>query len=197
MDLLASLGRYEHRFRAALDLFLAVRAETWDLIREADPMLEPKQNTLSSWTNMAAREGAMSIYHFGCAAAAIAASLNTCPTLQSKIDVDAIGGARNLFEAKFPSYISMRNAIAHVAEFSGTVTQSLRHSIKGPLKFIFGQVAAEVQDKGNYRMEDDLYDTTYCIMYMGRAYSYELSLGSASSLKSVRERIYAAFDATT
>src|SRR5262249_55061695 len=70
LDLLASLGRYERRFALAL-LLLHCLAENSDLARQVEGgavglgTLDAQTNTLSGWQTMAARDGALAIYHFG------------------------------------------------------------------------------------------------------------------------------------
>jgi hypothetical protein len=72
--LLACLGHYEWQFRHTVTLFDLCRGEP----AKADikfPIIEQKANTLRAWEEMAARDGAMAIYHFGQALTAIARGL--------------------------------------------------------------------------------------------------------------------------
>ena len=80
--LLAQLGRYEWQFRNALALFDLCRKEVSDLSTKIDinnlpkfPIIEGSGHTLRAWEMMAARDGAMAIYHFGQALTAIARGL--------------------------------------------------------------------------------------------------------------------------
>jgi hypothetical protein len=199
VDLLASLGRYERRFSLAVTLFDLCHDENSNMARQVETgslsftMLDSKTNTLSGWMTMAAREGAMSIYHFGQAATAIV-NMKECPALRAKVDHESIRLARKLFDATFPDNIDMRNAIAHVAEASGTTKERLINSIKGPVKYVFGRATVELTDSGGfYRFEDNLYDRTYCVTYDGRMLRYEVSAANAAKLSKIRQQIYSAF----
>lgn len=76
--LVAQLTRYEWQFRNGVALFDLCRKEASDLAAKIDinnlprsPVIERPGNTLRGWEEMAARDGAMAIYHFGQALTAI------------------------------------------------------------------------------------------------------------------------------
>jgi hypothetical protein len=88
--LLFLLGWYEQQFRHALALFDACenRVPT-DIPPKFDPpkypIIEDQWHTLEAWKAMAARDGAMAIYNFGQALAAISPRLHDCPTISTSV----------------------------------------------------------------------------------------------------------------
>jgi len=70
---------------------------------------------------MAARDGALTIYHFGSTIDGIRKSLRSCPALSGPIDRQKLTNAGKLFEAKFPGYIAIRHVVSHYGDFSKTM----------------------------------------------------------------------------
>lgn len=201
IELLGSLGQYERRFKHALLLFDLCANENHNLASQVEAgelsfaHLDAATNTLSGWQMIAAREGAMAIYHFGHALIAIAAGLNTCPTLMTFVDHAAFRLARKRFEAAYPKYDAIRHVVSHVAEFSKTITERQKHSIKGVFKALFGRVGIEMTDPAaSHQFSDNLYDRTYCVTYEGKVHSYEISEKTLNSLIDVRKQVYSAFE---
>jgi hypothetical protein len=203
LDLLGSLGRYEQRFKLALKLFDLCCTENSDLVSQMERgqisfvLLDLQTNTLSGWRLLAARDGALAIYHFGQALIAIASNLRTCPTLCACVDHSAIRLARHSFVATFPNYSAVRHAVSHIADFSTTLAEREKHSIKGPWKGNFGRVGIELKDEGAlHRFEDNLYDITYCITFEGAVHQIEISNITLDVLSKIKNNTYTAFDAS-
>src|SRR6516165_4698948 len=72
------------------------------------PVIESPAHTLGAWKSMAARDGALAIYHFGQALAAISPWLHKCPTVSARLDHPAVRLARKAFRAALPSYDAIR-----------------------------------------------------------------------------------------
>ncbi len=202
VDLLASLGRYERQFQLALMLFDLSQHENAALVGQVEvgqlsfADLDSLTNTLSGWQRMAARDGALAIYHFGQALAAVSAGLRGCPTLNAVVDHTRIRLARRSFAATFPEYDAIRHVVGHAADFSATPMERRIHSITGPWKLSFGRVTIEVKDRGGYhQFSDNLYDRTYCVTYKGRAHNNDISDETLNALSRARERVYSAFSA--
>ena len=69
-----------------------------------------------NWMFVAARNGGMTIYHFGRAKEGLHVSLGTTPTLRAMLDKAQLRRASKLFDKTFPTFIQMRHAIAHSEE---------------------------------------------------------------------------------
>jgi hypothetical protein len=204
LDLLGSLGRYERQFRLALMLFQLAWEEN-SRLAEALPLgavdwrtLDLSTNTLNGWQMMAARDGALAIYHFGQARKAVSASLGLCPILRDMVDHPKMRISRKLFDSNFPSYDAIRHAVGHIADFSATINRRMTHSIKGPWKGDFGAVALEIKDVNAVsRFADNLYQDTYCVTYLGRVHRYDMTAKTLGKLEQVRALVYSSFEQAT
>ena len=201
LGLLQLLGWYEWQFRHALTLFDLCQQETSDLSAKRDikevpkyPIIEASWHTLSAWKTMAARDGAMAIYHFGQALTAIPPRLHECPTVAPLVSHAAIRLARKSFTAVLPSYDAIRHAVGHAADFNATIEERDIHSIKPPWKGRFG---LEIVGTKPVRLTEQLFGRTYCVTYRGRVHSYEINAETLDVLSKARERTYAAFNRAT
>jgi hypothetical protein len=137
--LLTSLVVFERRLVFALLLFDASYQENWKLVRAAKighldfQMLDRATDTLGGWQSIAARDGALSIYHFGSTIEAIRHSLPSCPALNALVDHTVLRTAHAQFRKEFPRIEAVRHVVAHVADFTKTA-ELKEHSKKGPYK---------------------------------------------------------------
>src|SRR5256885_4764441 len=95
--LLAELGVYERHLLLAVYLYEYSDYAARELTDFAT--LELALWTTGGWQSIAARDGAMTIYHFGCAIDGIKNSLPAAPTLNAKIDRQALKNASNIFRS--------------------------------------------------------------------------------------------------
>jgi hypothetical protein len=153
--------------------------------------LDLATDTLSGWQKMAARDGALTIYHFGKTIDAIWQSLPSCPALMTLVNESALRQASKEFRTNFPRYEAIRHVIGHTAEFSATPAQKEAHSIKGPWESphvkIFG--GARTQFSGN------LYDRTYYVTFEGEVHGYEISMTTGDRLRDTKAKIHNSFAA--
>lgn len=153
--------------------------------------------TYHKWQLCAARDGAMSVYHFGRIIEGIDESLAHCPTLREKIDGRAKREARKQFERRFPSYITLRNALAHSAERSKTAKASQRHG-KLRARTIEINPMSTVRLGKNASMFillDNIYGTTFSSMWEGKIIRCDISDQSGVWLDETIDSYWAAFDA--
>lgn len=110
---LSDLQRYITDFAAAISLM--------DI-----PVPEPKPNsddhtTIIQWHFIAARDGAMSVYHFGKTLHALHSSYGSLlPTLWKAVDTNQFKIAWRLFDSQFPHIDLIRHAVAHSGELTRT-----------------------------------------------------------------------------
>jgi len=95
-----------------------------DLIRESqDAIMVP-----CDWRSMAARDVALTIYHFGKTFEAIRDTIACCPRLLALVGDISPG----ILSSRIPDYQAVRHAVAHEAENLNTNLLSGRHGIDGP-----------------------------------------------------------------
>lgn len=187
--LLAELGLYERHLLLAVYLYeYSTRAalEITDFTK-----LELALWTTGGWQSMAARDGAMTIYHFGCTIDGIKNSLPANPTLNRKVDRRKLKDASNIFRASFPGYLALRHVVAHVADLSKTLEKKVSHAVKG--RFAKGLFRSD-DPNGVTWLGGNMNGCTYAVTYEGEAFTYDLNKESVEKLRSIKNRIYSAFD---
>jgi hypothetical protein len=190
MTLLAELGLYERHFLQAVYLY-EYSAEAASEITDF-ATLELSLWTTGGWQMMAGRDGAMTIYHFGSAIEGLQNSLNDCPALNAQVDHREIRNARGIFEGAFDGYIRMRHAISHVAVSSQTLDKKLSHAVKGLFK---KKWFSSENPQGVTWLRGNMNNDTYAVTHEGEVFTYDLNRRSAAKLRSVKQRIYSAFNA--
>lgn len=186
--LLAELGVYERHLLLAVYLYEYGDQAAREITDFAK--LELALWTTGGWQSIAARDGAMTIYHFGCAIDGIKNSLPASPTLNAKIDRRKLKDAGNIFESSFPGYLALRHVVAHVADFSQTLEKKTSHAVKGPFK---NGLFRSDDPKGVTWLGGNMNGCTYAVTYKGEAFTYDLNRESVAKLRSIKNRIYSAF----
>ncbi|MEA2882193.1 MAG: hypothetical protein QOH32_1449 [Bradyrhizobium sp.] len=196
--LLSLLATYEVRFLAALSLFDKSEEEMSKLFgllahrREVgDPRsISPEFATVTEWMAMAARDGAITIYHFGNTIEAIRKALPNCPTMNARVEHSILRGASRFFRTEFPRYEAIRHVISHAADFAATPASIAAHSHRGgPIKFNRGG-SLEISGKASRYYSDNLMNRTYYVSYEGEAHSYEIDQKTADKLLLAKLRVY-------
>jgi len=134
---------------------------------------------------MAARDGALTIYHFGNAIEGIRKSLPRCPAVNASVDHDILRDASKTFRKAFPNYEAIRHVTGHVSDFTATPDRRREHSHIGELEV--GNISF---DDSPRQFTGNLYNRSYVVSYKGRAYHYEISLDNAHVLYLVKLRVF-------
>jgi hypothetical protein len=146
------------------------------------------------WAKLAARDGAMSIYHFGRVIEGISDFLSHCPTLRNQMDGHALRSARVRFEHKFPWYIDLRHSIAHSAERSHTQQARKKHRVKGPNKVAGGGLNITVSPGSSFQLIESLRGTQYSSMWEGKITSCDITPEMGNYLSTIHQAYYSAFE---
>lgn len=85
----------------------------------------------TNWQLVAAKDCAMTTYHFCYALVGLHDNLEAAPTMQSLIDEDALNRAKDFFDETFPTYKYMRHGLAHGEEKHRSVSEKKIHTFKG------------------------------------------------------------------
>ncbi|MBX9593050.1 MAG: hypothetical protein K2X46_01705 [Roseomonas sp.] len=177
---ITSLRSYVDDFLAVLTLFDAV------------PNLEAANKmhaaTIRRWSFVAARDGAMTIYHFG-KALELVRSLKNMPTLRSLVNVTELREAGREFNSKFPLYEKIRHAVAHSAERLRR-DKRIKHSFSGTMS----AGGIYIENSQNVRISSNLYDREFGYTVEGVYVSYSVSHETYSQLAMIQQRVWRAFD---
>jgi hypothetical protein len=185
--LLASLAGLEQRFWTAVLLVESSYHEMGELASgEPRVLLDPAGITLRGWTVMAARDGALTIYHFGKTIDALRQSFNSCPYIKGLVDHQVLREASKSFRREFPDSEAIRHVVGHVIDFCATPLQREHHSAQGPTPS--GSDPALSNERQQFHGMLDL--RTYIVSYAGCLYSYEICEKTARQLNAVKLKIY-------
>lgn len=142
------------------------------------------------WPYIAARDGAMTIYHFGMAIQLISRNFATCPTLLSLVDRKYLRMARRRMNEVFPRFEIIRHAVAHSTEIMNQQSIHGTHSISGPYEIAPGiNVGPDI----SLMLGGTLKNQEFLWTVDGKLQSYEISKATLDGMTDVRIDIYAAF----
>lgn len=189
---LCSLGTYVDSFGEALSLFqftqqqMAARHSMQPMSPEAATQLR----LLAGWSFVAARDGAMSIYHFLCAMEGIKACVHRGPTIKPYFNGKTSREATKLFSARFPRCEEMRHAIAHAAELVESPEKFEENSFSGS----YDDGAVRITNSKNIMISNHLNGDVYSTTINGQIISYAINDVTRTSLIEVRSKLYSAFE---
>jgi hypothetical protein len=168
-------------FEYALSLFdyfspMFTRENLFDRTGDADV------HKYAMWSHIAARDGAMQIFHVWKTFAAVSHTLPTCPSLQAKVDRKGVTTVIRLFKSAFPNTEGLRYIAAHLAEAS---LRAGEHAVRS-----FDPQTAPAMTVGSVSLNERLYSASY----KGCLVSYELSRDTADKMLSLLERLAKCFD---
>ncbi|MHA1564413.1 MAG: hypothetical protein ACTSX7_03780 [Alphaproteobacteria bacterium] len=175
---LGELRRYVMKLWAAIGLFEFAEKE------------KGKHPMIGDWRNIAARDGAMTLYHFSCVFARLRQSMKD--TLSVEYDVKALRNADREFLSKFPRVRGIRNSISHAGEHVETQAKFDKHAYTGSLD----RGGLRIRNEGGAKLiiSDTLDANRFTETYKNEVVSYEVSYDSLEKLVDVLEIIYSAFN---
>src|SRR5262245_16361829 len=137
------------------------------------------QTLQEKWVQIAARDGAITIFNFGKSYEAVRASLKTCPALIPFVDETKLEAAGKKLRERFPRFEAVRHTVAHAAEFHRNENQMKAHAYAaGPTSlFISGMLDGR----------------TFSGTYENEIFSYEVSKETLVALIEVVRLTYTAF----
>jgi hypothetical protein len=150
----------------------------------------------NAWANIAARDGAIQIYHLGAVMRSIRRALRASPTLLSLTDLTKMRTAVRLLNSYFPNYELIRDAVAHsFYEVAPDAAGHRRHTVHHAKGYGEG-----VSEGAGFAISDSLVNRNYVVTFRPRGAdtakiaSYEITAASIQKLVSVREHFWSAFE---
>lgn len=127
--------QYAQQFAAAVGLLDFVDLEEKRLLNFNGPTIANSRNLINLWRGMAARDGAMSIFHLGATLDAIGSMTKSAPSFTGKVDAAALRSARKRLRESFPGYDNLRHGVGHLAEMTSSLKKVAAHAVDGHLIF--------------------------------------------------------------
>lgn len=177
------LGKYRSNFTSALALFDFAYSNR----RDADDNLSP---THLDWMSIAARDGAMMLYHFGMTIRSFDGMLKNAPCLAKSTDTKLLNEGKEFFEKSFADYYDVRQGVAHLADNSKTPESLQRHGITESSPFV--QIIGDASQFPVY-FNGMLSDRKLWATVKGKTVWYELSAESLQKLEEAEKIVYQAF----
>jgi hypothetical protein len=140
----------------------------------------------SLYRMIAARDGALNIYHFGRSLAAIRNQLGACRSI-TNIDRKKVREAGKVFRLHFPHVDSVRHAIVHAGELYNTPAKMENEELKRHTSF--GAAGGTLMSA--------LSERTYSIGFEGEVFSVTLDNQTISILITIRNSVDSAFPVPT
>ncbi len=135
------LDKYARDFNAAHALIGFAEAMQSKIIAienwEFDHAFKNNAAVYEEWKAIAARDGALSLYHFCTTFESIRAA--NAPTLTKAIDHEMIQEVAYVIRGKFAGYRAIRHTVSHTADFTRNYKAFVTHAVDGTT-FIWGQL---------------------------------------------------------
>jgi hypothetical protein len=197
---LIALEQFTRAFRIAVDLFnfsaLQLQRAREDRYSESTASgfydyeaWKEKSQRFSGWQHIAARDGALQIYHIGILVEEkIKGQLNNVPTIRRLVNSSQLRTAVKLFQSYFPNYRLIRHAVAHSHNELAPSANAFRSHAPDEI-----DVPGLVKGRGIF-ITNSLYGNTYILSKDKTVAFYEISEPTYTKLESVRMRYIAGFD---
>lgn len=191
---LSDLRYYIEAFAAARKLFGFSTSLTNHNLRtltgrQGTPEQEESFQAIARWRVIAAREGALSIYHFAmCIDGAV--DMRECPTFRQKVDHRSLRTTRKLFTVRFPNAFSIRHAVAHASELGRNPRQMEQHGFSGKFDDLGLSLNAD-----SVLVRDHISGSKFANSFDGKILVYEINQLTLDHLKDIATRAYSAFPA--
>jgi hypothetical protein len=142
----------------------------------------------SQFRVIAAKEGAMNIYHFRCTLDAIRKQIGRCPTTRDTVDALLVKKAVGLFTRHFPNTNNIRHAIAHAGEKFVSPGKAKQHR----------QKEAHVRASGGMSgaggvLDAALFNRTYSVGWEGAVFELQIDESSIAKLAEIMNLALSAF----
>jgi len=183
-------------FRAALQLFTFCETsrrdtpETPRAIAHAFVM-QAGRHLLTDWQLIACRDGVMSIYHLSHLLSGLSAAISESASLNEHVNHQLREEAAQAFRNHFPSFLNLRRAVAHSAEFMKTPRERQRHSLKPgtAMPAVFGGIL-----DGTFEVGSLLEDNKFSMGFEGALVTLSMSDESLRFLIEVRHKTFRSFE---
>lgn len=181
--LLGALDQHHIDFASALSLF-----DFCETTMDKDALKEELKIDTLGWLYVAARDGAMTIHHFGTTLQNIREGLGFCPTIKAWAETGALRISAKKFDSLFPGFPDLRHALAHSADIMKTTERFEKHAFRGNFKGI-GIDGEESQ----ILLSSHLHYRKFSLSYEGQIISYNINSETAERLNTAKTEFFDAF----
>ena len=167
---LRQLSKYAEDFFHAVALFDIAGANA-QRVMSAQPINRVMFDRFVQWQFIAARDGAMTIFHFAKSLDALKASVGDCAPVSGHIDHNDFRAARRKFREAFKDFEPVRHAVAHSGELAKNAKSRARNAFSGN----HSGPGIEIEGSTGVMINSQLVGRTFTNTYEGKIVSYDLS----------------------
>ncbi len=184
---LSNLSSLVKDFRSALCLYEYCLIE----MRVNNSIRYEVSGDFIGWATIAARDGAMTIYHFRETMDGIRQyGVKSCPTLSPFIDTECLRRADRRFQKLFPKFAKIRHSVAHSANRYRNLNYYEKNSFSGTSHSLGNFGITEAQ---SVVITNCLMDRTFATTWEGQILSYDITEQTLSNLTAIKSEFYKAF----
>jgi len=148
-----------------------------------------RMEVFRSWTFIAARDGAMSIYHFAKAMDGANTWAFRSKCFAAKIDKSGLSDAFKLLRTHFPKFEAVRNAVAHAADVTKNPKWLSEHILMGP----FEKPLLKLDDTSKAMIKNTIFNDVFMSTFDSAIQEYEVSIKTLNALIEIKNTFYKAF----
>jgi hypothetical protein len=176
-----NLGRFFEDFTLAVQLF--------ELLERGGgpPRVGIFGGVFIKYRMIAAKEGALSIFHFGNSLDALRKQVVRCPIYRGSVDTLKLKQAFSLFNKRFPHANNTRHAIAHAGEVWASPAKAREHRQKEDY------ASAGVSSVAGGFLMAGLSERTYSVGWEGKVFEVHMDATTIQKLSEVLHLVNSAF----
>lgn len=182
----ANLGRFIDEFSLAVLLFEVLLFEFLER-GGGPPSVGVFGGVFVQFRIVAAKEGALAIFHFAETLRALRKMLPMCPTAKGSVDLAKVRSALGVFEKRFPHVDNTRHGVAHAGEVWKNPKAMRLYQQRKDYCSDGGFVAA-----GGW-LTSGLHDRTFSVSWGGDVFVVQMDHSTTNTLLQVRSMVEAAF----
>lgn len=188
--LLDRLRHYGDQFERALGLYLHCE-NLLNMEVESNGILGPctKVYEFHDWMTIAARDAAMTIYHYSCVLDALHKRIGCCPTLMPFLDRASLTRARRLFHKHFPRAERIRHGLGHSAELAATPNRLKQNSTSKKFQ------SDNITIGSNVFIQNSVSDGKLMLTRNGELLQIKISQNTLNNLLTIQSAVFDAFRA--
>jgi hypothetical protein len=179
------MRHYVEQFGFAVSLFEECRRHTINAIAQ---FADDQSHKHSAWMMIAARDAAMSFFHFSKAMEGANGYAYQSKTIAAAVDSSKLGEARDLVRDHFPRVEAIRHAVAHTAEITKNRRRREEHAFSGSFVSPDLRVTSESAIVLNH-----LAGCTFRTSWEGKIISFDVNNDSYTHLIAVCTAFFSAF----
>jgi len=168
---LRDLDSYAAKFYYAVALFDMASENLGRFLQDDRSKVQPSLERCRAWLTLAARDGAMTVFHFAKTLDAVKSGVAGSKNISATLDHTQFRSIRREFREHFPNFEPVRHAVAH----SGELLKDEKRRSENTFSGSFDGPGLLIRDSTDVFVSEMLVDRTFSNTFDGKIISYDLS----------------------